>query len=195
MESVRTCSVCRKKAGKEELFRFVRALDGEICFDEKATLPNRGAWVCAKRACLVKAFQKRILFRGERTLPVSGEEMLKVIESRMRKSILARLGLSKKIGILFMGTDAVLRVIREEKAYAVVFASDFSLRSINGIEKAIEIGEMPQIVSSGFLMEEIGLSLGRKKTGVVALLKSRITEEILLQINKLSEISSRPQEA
>lgn len=188
MESTRTCLACRKKAGKLELCRFVRALDGEICFDEKGDLPNRGAWICAKRPCLLKAFQKRLLFRGERTLPIDVETLVSFVGARIKKSALARLGLMRRIGHIETGMDAVKQMIADDKAYAVIFARDFSLRSMDAVKGKISETKKTKLMDSPFMMEEIGLCLGRKKTGVVALLKGRITDEILLQLRKLSEI-------
>lgn len=188
MDSVRTCMVCRKKGSKPELCRFVRALDGEICFDEKGELPHRGAWLCASKACLSKAFQKRVLFKGERTLPVNAEGMAEQVHSRIKKSALSRLGFLRKLGQIEAGRDAVKRLLLDGKASAVIFAKDFSVRSQEEMLKSITPEQKDQIRMSSFLMDEIGQCLGRKKTGVVGLSKSRITDEILLQLKKLSNL-------
>lgn len=188
MESVRTCLVCRHKAHKLELCRFVRAVDGEICFDERGELPHRGAWLCAKRVCVIKAFQKRLLFRGERTLPANPEAMADAVYERIKKSSLARLGFLRKLGQIEAGRDAVKRLVREDKAGAVVIASDFSKRSVEEIFLATQLFDQERMRKSPFLMDEIGQCLGRKKTGVVGLSKSRITDEILLQLKKLSNL-------
>lgn len=187
MEVLRTCLSCRKKAIKPQLCRFVRAQDGEICFDEKGDLPNRGAWVCANKLCLMKAFSKRLLFKGERTLPVDQESLLFSIQNRLKRGALSRLGLMRKLGQIEMGKDAVCR-LAFDKVRAVIFAQDFSLKTKQEIKNKFLNFEQIFVMESNFLMEEIGQSLGRKKTGVVALLESRITDEILLQINKLKEV-------
>lgn len=188
MESVRTCMVCRKKGPKSDFCRFVRALDGEICFDEKGELPHRGAWLCASKTCLLKAFKKRILFKGERTLPVQGEGMVEQVYARIKKSSLARLGFLRKLGQIEAGRDAVRRFVHEGKASVVIFAKDFSARSQEDMLKNLEAKSEDFVRTSPFLMDEIGQCLGRKKTGVVGLSKSRITDEILLQLKKLSNL-------
>jgi uncharacterized protein len=187
MESVRTCLVCRTRGEKSDFLRFVRSLDGEICFDEKGELEHRGAWVCAKKICLEKAFKKRLMFRNERVLPVDAEAMKSLIKMRLRKSTLSRLGLIRRLGQIEMGKEAALHMVSLNQAHAVIVAKDFSARSI----KDVIIGASKvnaRVINTDFSMDELGQSLGRKKTGVVALLKSRITDEILLQLNKLKEI-------
>lgn len=185
METTRTCTACRHKDDRGSKLRFVRAPDGEIRFDEKAILPSRGAWVCANKSCLNKAFQKRMLFRGERTLPVNENDMLSFISERLKKSALSRLGLLRRIGQCEVGRDAVKRLmIDEQKVAAVFLAKDLAPRSVHEMTR----GAVVPVVGSPFLMEEIGNCLGRDKTGVVALLKSRITEELLFQINMLSKM-------
>lgn len=189
-ENVRTCLACRKKAMKPELYRFVRALDGEICFDAKARLPHRGVWICAKKVCLEKAFTKRLLFRDERTLPVDNKLMLSTIKKQVKSGILARLGLMRRLGQIEMGRDAVKRSMMQDNARAVIFAHDISKRSQDEFDDGkLRSGSIP-LVMSPLLMEEIGSSLGRGKTGVVALLESRIKDEILLQIDKLKDLET-----
>jgi predicted RNA-binding protein YlxR (DUF448 family) len=187
MESVRTCLVCRKKGSRFELCRFVRGVDGEICFDEKGDLPHRGAWVCPSKVCLSKGFHKRLLFKGERVLPMDGDAMIKTMIRRIKSSSLSRLGLLKKLGQLESGRDAVKRMITLRQVSVILFAKDMSTRSQEEIRKLGEAYQ-DQWALSPFLMDEIGQCLGRKKTGVVGLLKSRITDEIVLQIKKLSKL-------
>lgn len=188
MQSVRSCSVCRTKASKPELCRFVRALDGEICFDEQGELPHRGAWLCPRRECMSKAFQKRLLFRGEKTLPVNADVMSDHVRSRIRKSTLSRFGVLRRMGAIEVGRDAVKRLMLDGKAHAVILAKDLSARSVGEVREKADATSPELLHMSPFLMDEIGQSIGRKKTGVVGLLKSRITDEILLQIKKLSNL-------
>lgn len=187
MDAVRTCLACRHKGDRNSLLRFVRADDGEICFDEKASLPNRGAWLCAKKDCLNKAFLKRLLFRKEKTLPVNAEEMRSLIAGRMKSGVLNRLGLLKRMGQCDAGRDAALRLVTNKEASTVIVASDFAERSLSELKARLNLPPIC-LIESPFTMIELGNCLGRPKTGVVALSKSRITEEIVLQVNKLSEL-------
>jgi predicted RNA-binding protein YlxR (DUF448 family) len=184
MEAMRTCIACRHKDERGLKLRFVRAPDGEICFDEKAQLPSRGAWVCASSNCLSKAFQKRLFFRGEKTLVANEKEMLNTIYERIKKSALHRLGLLRRLGHCEVGRDATKRLMLDQKLMALFVAKDLAPRSIQEIRAHTSIS----FIVSPFLMEEIGNCLGRSKTGVVGLLKSRITQELLFQIKMLSQI-------
>lgn len=186
MESIRSCLVCRKKALKFELCRFVRAVDGELCFDEKAKAASRGAYVCADKTCIVKAFDRRMVFRGEVNLPIAGKKMLDQVYGQLKKASLSRLGLLRKQGQLEVGHDAVLRLLNEGKLEAVIFAKDLSERTIRSVKSSPQSEE--KYHQSPFLKDEIGYSLGRDKTGVVGLLKSRISEEALFQLKKLSKL-------
>lgn len=188
MECMRTCQVCRKKAAKERLCRFVRADDGELCFDERAILPHRGAWVCANKYCLGKGLRKRLLFRKEKLLPLNPEAMLAHVKMRVKKGVLNRLGLLCRQGQIEFGADAVKRASKNNAIGAIVFAEDFSSGSRRKIEGDLGDGSEVALVDSVLTMDEIGTTLGRKKTGVVALFQSRITKEILLQLDRLSEL-------
>jgi len=185
METVRTCIACRHKDERGAKLRFVRALDGEICFDEKALLPSRGAWVCASRACLTKAFEKKMLFRGERVLNVDVKDMIDAIFTKIKKSALNRLGLLRRLGKCEAGRDATVRLMAEQKLEVIFLAQDLAARSVQ--EMSTKTG-VPML-KTPFLMEEIGNCLGRTKTGVVGILKSRITQELLFQINMLSKLA------
>lgn len=188
MDSIRTCLVCRNKASKPELCRFVRALDGEICFDEKGEVESRGAWLCAKRSCLSKAFQKRMLFRGERTLPIDSETMISAVSMRIKKRVLSRFGLLKRLGHIEVGREPVMRIMSASHVACVVMAKDLSVRSVDEFQRKFTDQKFSKTFASSLGMEEIGACLGRRKTGVVALLESRITDEILLQLHKLKEL-------
>ena len=187
METIRTCLSCRKKAHKQELCRFVRSLDGEICFDEKGVLDSRGAWLCPNKACLKKAVEKRMLFRGEKTLPLNSQDLINMVFERLKKSTLANLGLLRRLGQIEAGRDVVKQRIIDGHASVIMFSKDFAERSLDEMNR-VTAGKKVQVFKTPFLMDEIGGSLGRKKTGVVALSKSRITDEILLKVNKLLEI-------
>jgi predicted RNA-binding protein YlxR (DUF448 family) len=185
--SVRSCLVCRVKGDKSKLLRFVRAPDGEICFDEKEIVNQRGNWVCANKSCLLVAFKKRMLFRAERTLSTEPLAMIANINSRLKKSILSRLGLLCELGRIEVGKCATLAMLNQGNAQILVLANDISLGSIENITRVAKSSCVP-IVESNFCMEEMGLAVGRRKTGVVGLFKNRITDEVVFRLAKLKGI-------
>ena len=96
----------------------------------------------------------------------------------------------RRLGQCETGRDAVKSLVDAKKAAVVLFASDFSERSIREVKE--NLGDNPDqlpLLHSPFSMEEMGNCLGRKKTGVVALSKSRITEEIVVKMNMLARVS------
>ncbi len=54
-EPIRMCAVCRRRAPKRELTRYVRPPEGgEPLADENQTRPGRGWYVCSETACQEK---------------------------------------------------------------------------------------------------------------------------------------------
>ena len=51
----RTCIACRQTTGKRDLVRLVRTPEGEIFPDPTGKKPGRGAYVCARQECWLKA--------------------------------------------------------------------------------------------------------------------------------------------
>ena len=66
---IRTCVACRETSEKRVLLRVVRQPDGAVCYDPKGKLSGRGAYVCARAACIALARKKKKL---EGSLKASG---------------------------------------------------------------------------------------------------------------------------
>lgn len=66
---IRTCVACRETDEKRDLLRVVRQPDGTVCYDSKGKLSGRGAYICAREACIALARKQKKL---ERSLKVSG---------------------------------------------------------------------------------------------------------------------------
>lgn len=65
---IRTCVACRETDEKRDLLRVVRLTDGSVEYDPKGKSAGRGAYVCAKAACIIQARKQKKL---ERSLKVS----------------------------------------------------------------------------------------------------------------------------
>ena len=52
---LRRCAGCNEQKPKKELVRVVRAPDGTVFLDETGKQNGRGAYLCPKKACLLKA--------------------------------------------------------------------------------------------------------------------------------------------
>lgn len=52
---VRTCVICRQKAGRDRLLRLVAQSGGTVVADYRRVLPGRGAWIHPAKRCLSAA--------------------------------------------------------------------------------------------------------------------------------------------
>ncbi len=69
---LRICVGCREKKPKRELLRLVRTPEGDILLDRGGKMSGRGAYICRRETCLVKALKGNRLEKNlER--PLSGE--------------------------------------------------------------------------------------------------------------------------
>lgn len=59
----RTCAVCRKKAGKDQLVRIVKS-DGRIFIDETHRANGRGMYICDNSECIAKAIKTKAVNRA-----------------------------------------------------------------------------------------------------------------------------------
>ena len=63
---------CRQPWPKARLIRLVRRTDGTVAVDAAATVPGRGAYVCAREECLTRGLRRERLahaFRRPCQLP------------------------------------------------------------------------------------------------------------------------------
>jgi uncharacterized protein len=63
---IRTCVVCREKAGKREFVRVVRTEQG-IQIDSSGKMNGRGAYLCDREGCWETAVKTDILAKALRT--------------------------------------------------------------------------------------------------------------------------------
>lgn len=61
---MRMCVGCREMKPKKELVRVVRPPEGDIRFDLTGKAPGRGAYICRRRECLMRARKIRALERA-----------------------------------------------------------------------------------------------------------------------------------
>lgn len=61
---IRQCLGCREHLEKKELIRVVKNKEGEISLDFVGKKPGRGAYICAKSACLERAIKIRAISRA-----------------------------------------------------------------------------------------------------------------------------------
>lgn len=71
---VRTCVVCRQKAGKRALTRIVRTTEG-IFIDLTGRLNGRGAYLCDQAACWDRALHGDVLEKALKTRLTDDDRM------------------------------------------------------------------------------------------------------------------------
>lgn len=80
---MRMCLGCREMHPKKELLRIVRTPDGSVKMDLTGKVSGRGAYICAKQACLDKASRSRAI---ERALEVGlNEDVLSMLREGIDK--------------------------------------------------------------------------------------------------------------
>ena len=77
----RQCMGCRERKEKRQMLRVVRCTDAEVRLDFSGKLNGRGAYVCPRKECLVKARKSRALERCLET-PIP-EEVYDRLEKEM----------------------------------------------------------------------------------------------------------------
>ena len=81
----RTCVGCGEESPKRTMIRVVRAPDGVVRLDPTGKAPGRGAYVCAREECVLRARKRDALARS---LKVSVERALyeSLLEAARRES-------------------------------------------------------------------------------------------------------------
>lgn len=181
---MRTCVACRTVAPRPDLLRFVRAPDGGVAFDVRARLPGSGAYTCPLRACLSRASEKGGFARAfEAPVLDTGKVLEAKVEAALCGEVLSGLGLARRAGQLVAGRDEVLRRLETAPVEALVLAADLSDRS-----RAELTGRLPDDarVLRGPAKEAMGGALGRKPTGVVALLAGPLATRVVADLIRWS---------
>lgn len=125
----RTCLACRRQATKSELIRFVASPAGDITPDFEGKLPGRGAYTCLNADCVADAVRKKQFGRAFKRdiVPVSPDQLAKMVEFLLHDRIKGLLGLANKAGKLVSGGSLVSDAIRGKvKPGLVLIASDAS---------------------------------------------------------------------
>lgn len=104
--------VCRVKADKHKLIRLVRHPEGGAVVDITGKLPGRGAYICPDEECVSHAKKSGIAAHSLGT--VIPDEFWKKLEECVKHydvdsdiKIRSVLGLSRKAGVLIIGTDNI----------------------------------------------------------------------------------------
>ena len=80
---MRMCVGCREMMPKRDMVRIVRGVDGTVSVDRTGKLSGRGAYLCLRSECFVRAIKIKAL---ERMLEVSiGEELREALAKELER--------------------------------------------------------------------------------------------------------------
>lgn len=191
-EPFRTCVACRTSSPKDAMLRFARAPDGAVGFDVRARLPGRGAWTCAVLACVKKAADASAKGGGlerafEEAVIVQADALAASVALILEDEAMKGLGLLRRSTRLGAGRDDVARHLAEGRVKALVLAVDLSDRTRRDVIRlaVTPSGEPLPVVTAG-AQERLGAAVGRKPTGVLALLAGPRAEHVLADLQRLA---------
>jgi uncharacterized protein len=182
-EPFRTCVACRTSSPKEQMLRFARAPDGALGFDVRARLPGRGAWTCAKEACVKKAVDKGGFERAfEEPVLAKADDLALQVRTTLENEAMQGLGLLKRSARLAAGREDVSRANAAGLVSALVLATDLSERS----RREVTEGRTALRTVTVATQERLGSAIGRKPTGVLALLEGPRAAHALSDLERLA---------
>lgn len=165
------------------MLRFARAPDGALGFDVRARLPGRGAWTCAKAACVTKAIDKGGFERAfEEPVLGAADVLVAFISTTLESEAMHGLGLLKRSARLAAGRDDVSRAFNAGLVNALVLATDLSERS----RREVTEGRTALHTVTVATQERFGSAIGRKPTGVLALLDGPRAAHVLSDLERLA---------
>lgn len=180
---------CREPALKQDLERFVYHEEAGLIYDLRHKAPGRGAYVHARRACILDAAQKGGFSRGFKTkIQVDAETLLADVRAGIHRRLQEGLRVALKAQKLYLGGTAVAEAVKADQVGLVLVARDASEGtrhkfSSNAERKAI-------LVRQTLSGEELGAISGRAFVAVVAVASSRCLARIRRDIDKLEQLGS-----
>ncbi len=167
----RICTVCKVKCDKKKLIRIVRHPNGGAVIDSAGKLQGRGAYICPDDECISRAKKSGMLAHALGTVIQADfwnelEDYAKNHETDSDMKIRSVLGLSRKAGMLVIGTDKIadnkhkllVMTARDCSESVKEFASRYENMTLNmtieelsetiGLRGGVQIAALP--LSSGF---------------------------------------------
>ena len=164
--------------------RYVRAPDGAMALDVRARVESRGAYTCPNPSCVRRAVERGGFQRAyDAAVIVDAEQLVLCVSTVLEGEVLAGLGLARRASQLVAGREESWRAHATNRATALVVARDLSDRSRNEVTEALA-GRVEALV--GPTKESMGCAIGRKPTGVVALLSGSIITRVSADLRRAS---------
>ncbi len=184
----RTCVGCRRATARGELLRLsIVGVPPYVVPDATAKLGGRGAWVCARRACVRSAVRKGGLARAAgRKLEVDPEALSALLGEQLRRraeGLLASAARSRRVAV---GTDAAALAIAERRAKLLVVAGDAAGKREELEDTARRAGLDRMVFGTKTALGQI---FGRGDVGVLAVLDEGIAAELARAAEQVTALS------
>jgi hypothetical protein len=187
-QPVRTCVGCRGRDRREALVRFaVRTDPPGLAPDIRGQLGGRGVSVHPDGACIDAAVRRGGFARAMRgPVPFDARQLCRMLAdqyARRGEGLLLAAGRSRKIAL---GTDAVRESIRQREVSLLVVAGDASNRREELVQAAEDLGSRCVVFGN---RASLGRLFGRDEVAVLAVLDTRIAEELARAAARVSALS------
>lgn len=155
--------------------------------DATAKLGRRGAWVCARRACLRAAVRKGGLARAAgRKLDVDPGALASLLGEQLRRRMEGLLSSAARTRRVAIGTDAAALAIADGSAKLLLVASDAAGKR-EGLEAAARrIGLDKKVFGT---KTTLGQHFGGREVGVLAVLDEGIAAELARAAEQVTALS------
>lgn len=178
----RRCIVTGEIHPKADLIRFVVDPEGRVVPDVDGKLPGRGLWLYASQDVLHRAQKKHAFTRAARRKVAVSPDLPDEVERLLAARCLEYLGLAKRAGILVSGLEKVRALITAGKAQVVILAAD---GAENGVRRVSALASGLPLVTL-LTRAELSRALGRENVVNAALMKGRLTDRFLQEVNRLA---------
>lgn len=183
IDVLRKCIVTGEVKDKEELLRFVIAPDLTVVPDLHKKLPGKGIYVTNSRKMLETAVKKNLFAKSAKQKVTVSAALVDLTEKLLQKQSLNVFSLAKKAGVLVLGLEKVLELLKKEKVAFIVEAIDAGEDSRARVALAAKNLEIFKL----FSVEELDQALNKVNTVHAALIKSEMAQMVHKEFDKLAK--------
>lgn len=180
---LRKCIVTGDVKEKTDLLRFVVTPELLVVPDLSKKLPGKGIYVTNSRQVLETAVQKNLFAKASKLRAKTDKTLVETVERVLQKRALDAVSLAKKAGILVLGLEKVLEVLKKGKVAFIVEAKDAGDDGKNRIALAAKDLEVFRL----FSVEELDKALNKVNTVHAALVKSEMAQMVHKEFDKLAK--------
>ncbi|MES2698527.1 MAG: DUF448 domain-containing protein [Pseudomonadota bacterium] len=191
----RRCVLTGNHSGRDDMLRLAISPEGLVLPDALARAPGRGAWISVSKADLVTAMANgklkgalaRAFKDGNLTIP---DDLADKAESALVRTLVDRLGLEMRAGLLMLGSDRIANEARSGKVAMLYHAADASADGARKLDQAWRVGldqEGSGLVGEFLPLDRDALSvaLGRDNVVHLALADSGAAKRVLAPLQRL----------